>query len=73
MDAPRVPGATYPDANSSTEVYTAGSSHFELEMLGPLATLPVGEEMEFITTHSLFRRTEPSPDAQAQKVLSWHY
>lgn len=72
VDAPRVPGAEYPDGNSSTEVYTAGSNYFELEMLGPLATLPVGGKMEFVTTYSLFRRTEPTTDAEAQKVLSWH-
>ncbi len=28
VDAPRVPGATYPDGNSSTEVYTAGAELF---------------------------------------------
>jgi hypothetical protein len=74
VDAPRIPGATYPDGNSSTEVYTAGSNHyFELEMLGPLATLPVGEKIEFVTTYSLFRRTEAATDAEAQKVLSWKH
>ena len=72
VDAPRVPGATYPDGNSSTEVYTA-QGYFELEMLGPLAQLPVGGKMQFVTIYSLFRRTEPTPDAEAQKVLSWHY
>jgi hypothetical protein len=73
VDAPRIPGATYPDGDSSTEVYTAKSDYFELEMLGPLAALPVGGKMEFVTTYSLFRRTETTTDAEAQKVLSWKH
>ena len=70
VDAPRIPDATYPDGNSSTEVYTAGSSYFELEMLGPLEKLPVGGQMEFVTTYRLFHRTEVGTDAEAQKILS---
>ena len=71
LDAPRVPAATYPDGNSSSEVYTAGANHyFELEMLGPLAALPVGGKMEYVTTYRLFHRTEATPDAEAQKVLN---
>ncbi len=73
VDAPRVPGVPYPDGSSSTEVYTAGTSYFELELLGPIAKMPVGGRMEFVTTYSLFRRTETTPDAEAQKVLSWQY
>jgi hypothetical protein len=38
-----------------------------------MSTLPVGGTMQFITTYSLFRRTEPTTDAEAQKVLSWQY
>jgi hypothetical protein len=71
VDAPRIVGATYPDGNSSTEVYTA-QGYFELELLGPLAELPVGGQMQFVTVYTLFRRTEPTTDAEAQKVLSWH-
>jgi hypothetical protein len=73
VDAPRIPGATYPDGNSSTEVYTAGPNYFELEMLGPLAALPVGGKMEFTTTYSLFHRTEATTDAEAHKVLAWKH
>ena len=69
LDAPRVSGASYPDGNSSTEVYTA-DGYFELELLGPLAQLPVGGKMEYITVYNLFRRTETTTDAEAQKVLS---
>ncbi len=73
LDSPRISGATYPDGNSSTEVYTAGPSYFELEMLGPLSALHVGEAMKFVTTYNLFHRTETTTDAEAQKVLSWKH
>jgi len=74
LDVPRIPGAAYPDGNSSTEVYTAGANHyFELELLGPLSALPVGGKMEYVTTYTLFRRTEATTDAEAQKVLSWKH
>ena len=74
LDARRIPGATYPDGNSSTEVYTAGSNHyFELEMLGPLSALPVGGKVEFFTLYNLYHRTEATTDAEAQKVLSGKY
>jgi hypothetical protein len=69
VDAPRILGATYPDGNCSSEVYTA-QGYFELELLGPLATLPVGGEMQFVTTYSLFHRTETTPDAEVHKILS---
>ena len=72
IEAPRVAGANYPDSNSSAEVYTA-QDYFELEMMGPMAALPVGSKMQFVTTYSIFRRTEATMDAEAQKVLSWKY
>jgi hypothetical protein len=71
VDAPRVLGATYPDGNSSTEAYTA-QEYVELELLGPMAKLPVGGKMQFVTVYSLFHRTEATTDADAKKVLSWH-
>jgi hypothetical protein len=69
IDAPRVAGGSYPDGGSSTEVYTT-QNYFELEMLSPMAEIPVGGQMEFVTTYSLFHRTEASSDAEAQKILS---
>jgi hypothetical protein len=71
MDAPRVPGADYPDGNSSTEGYT-DQGYFELEMMGPLDKLPVGGKMQYVTLYTLFHRTEPTPDAEAKKVLAAH-
>jgi hypothetical protein len=73
LDAPRVAGADYPDGNCSTEVYTAGSDYFELELLGPMAELPVDGQMEFDTEYRLIHRTEATADAEAQKILSAHH
>jgi hypothetical protein len=72
IDAPRVALANYPDGNSSTEVYTGGGadSYFELEMMGPLAKLAVGGQLEFVTVYSIYRRSESTSDAEARKVLS---
>ena len=70
LDAPRVAGASYPDSNSSTEVYTS-QDFFELELMGPMATLPVGSKVQYTTTYAIFRRTEPTMDADAAKVLAW--
>ena len=78
IDAPRVSGATYTAGGCSTEVYTAQynsstAPYFELECQSPAPTLPVGGELTFITTYSLFHRTGATSDAEAQKVLSWQY
>jgi hypothetical protein len=76
VEAPRVPGATYTAGGCSTEVWTGtypGTPYFELELLSPAPTLAVGQSREFIVTYSLFRRTETTTDAEAQKVLSWRY
>jgi hypothetical protein len=77
IDAPRIAGLSYPAGGCSTEVYTAQysstSAYFELELLGPMSTLPVGGTMQATTTYSLFHRTGPTDDAEAQKVLSWQY
>lgn len=73
VDAPRVAGATYPDGGASTEVYTAATTDFELEALGPMSNLPVGGQIEFDVYYSIFQRTETNSDAEAQKVLAWHY
>ncbi len=75
MEAPRVPGVPYTSGGCSAEVYTAkfepASPFFELELLSPAPPLEVGQTREFVTTYSLFHRTEPTTDAEAQKVLAW--
>lgn len=47
IESPRITGAEYPDENSSAEVYTNADplAYVELEMLGPLKTLKVGDTL----------------------------
>lgn len=71
IDSPRVPGAEYPDQGSSAEIYTNPDplDYVELELLGPLQTMKVGDKIERASTYTLLRRTEPSTEAEARKVL----
>jgi hypothetical protein len=48
-----VENAVYPDMNSNTEVYTAGS-FVEVETLSPLQTLPPGESLVYTERWQLF-------------------
>jgi hypothetical protein len=71
IDAPRQRKAEYPDQGSSVEVYTNPDplQYIELETLGPLKTLKVGERLEHTVTYTLIRRTELDPEAEARKIL----
>jgi len=72
IDSPRVPEAEYPDQGSSAEVYTNPdpAAYVELEMLGPLSTLRVGERITRTSTYTLRRRTEKGATDEARKLLS---
>ena len=76
LDAPRVAGlplSSYPDAGCNTEIYTnpgTNAPYVEFESLGPLSSLPVGGQMQFVTKYSLFNRTESDPEAEARKILN---
>jgi hypothetical protein len=76
IDAPRVAGlppSAYPDHGCSTEIYTnpgTNAPYVELESLGPLYHLGVGEQKEFVTHYKLFHRTQIDPDAEARMILS---
>ena len=72
IDAPRVAGAEYPDQGSSVEVYTNPDplEYIELETLGPLQTMKVGDQIVRTNTYSLFHRTASSPEAEARRLLS---
>ena len=76
IDAPRVPGSaitSYPDGGCNTEVYTnpgTNAAYVELECLGPLSLLPVGAQIQFQATYTLFNRTESDPEAEARKILN---
>ena len=71
IDSPRVPGAEYPDGGSSAEVYTNPDplKYVELEMLGPLKMLQVGQQLSQTNTYTLIRRTQKSPETEARKIL----
>ena len=60
IDSERVAGAEYPDKGSSAEVYTNPNplTYVELEMLGPLHTMKVGDEIDQTNTYTLFHRAD---------------
>jgi hypothetical protein len=71
IDSPRVPGASYPDNNSSTEIYTNldPNAFVELEFLSPLKTLRVGERISLTTTYTLIPRATVNLDQEVMKIL----
>ena len=76
IDVPRVPGlpiTSYPDGGCNTEVYTnpgTNAPYVELECLAPLSLLPVGAQMQCVSTYTLFHRSESDPEAEARKILN---
>jgi len=76
IDAPRLsglPASSYPDGGCSTEIYTnpgTNAAYVELESLGPLYLLPPGAKKDFVTTYTLFHRTQTDPDAEALSILN---
>lgn len=58
IDSPRAANETYPDQGSSAEVYTNPDplKYVELEMLGPLKTMKVGDRIEHNNTYTLSRK-----------------
>lgn len=71
IDSPRVKGAEYPDQGCSVELYTNPDpdAYVELETLGPLRTLSVGESALSESVYTLSRRTCPDARAEAGKIL----
>ncbi|GJD21896.1 hypothetical protein RIVM261_068520 [Rivularia sp. IAM M-261] len=71
IDSPRVPGASYPDNNSSAEIYTNldPKAYVELEFLSPLKTLRVGQKMDLTTTYTLIPRITENAEQEARKIL----
>jgi hypothetical protein len=73
IDSPRVADAEYPDNGSSAEVYThpiPAHPYVELEMLGPLARLAVGDKIERTNVYTLARRRQSEGAAEARAVLA---
>jgi hypothetical protein len=71
IDAPRVPGSEYPDQGSSTEVYTNPDPlpYVELETLGPLHEMKVGDRISATNTYTLLRRERDTARGEALRVL----
>ena len=72
IESPRQPGAEYPDAQCSAEIYTNPdpAAYVELEMLGPLRTLVPGDRLSQTNTYTLLPRTSPDPATDARRVLA---
>jgi hypothetical protein len=71
IDSARLFASRYPDQESSAEIYTNPDplAYVELEMLGPLHRLIVGDKITRLSTYTLLRRTEPDPDLELQRLL----
>ena len=71
IDSALVPGGKYPDDGSSAEIYTNLDplAYVELEMLGPLASMVVGDKTERVSTYTLAHRTQNDPAAEVKKLL----
>jgi hypothetical protein len=71
IDSSLVAGAKYPDDGCSAEVYTNADPlrYVELELLGPLTRLAVGEKIERVSTYTLSRRMNPDPRADVKRLL----
>ncbi|HEX4946500.1 MAG TPA: hypothetical protein VFZ34_07560 [Blastocatellia bacterium] len=72
IDSPRVPNAEYPDNGSSAEVYTNLDplKYIELEMLGPLSEMKVGDKITRTNVYTLMRRSKKTPEAEARKIFN---
>lgn len=66
IEAPRIPNAEYPDEGSSAEVYTNLDplKYVELEMLGPLKEMKVGDKLEHTNLYTLI----PSARVKSLKI-----
>jgi hypothetical protein len=75
IDAPRVAGLSktdYPNGGCNTVVYGNNGTeapYVELECFGPLTKLAAGQTVDFLTTYTLFHRTETNAETEARKVL----
>jgi hypothetical protein len=72
IHSPRAPDVEYPDQQSSAEIYTNPDpkDYVELEMLGPLHLMKVGDRISQTNTYTLGRRISPDPESDARRFLS---
>jgi hypothetical protein len=71
IDSARQLSGLYPDDGCSAEIYTNPNplAYVELEMLGPLTKMVVGDKITQTSTYTLLRRTEVDPDLEVRKQL----
>ncbi len=69
--SPREHGSPYPDQESSIEVWTNPDplKYIELETLGPLATMKVGDNIDRTNFYVLRRRSEKQPEKEVKKAF----
>jgi hypothetical protein len=62
----------YPDDGCSAEIYTNPDPlpYVELEMLGPLTKLVLGDKITRTSSYTLLRRTEVDPELEVRRLLS---
>jgi hypothetical protein len=72
LSIPRVTGATYTHGGCSVEVYTNSDPvpYVELETLGPVQTLRVGERTSATTTYRLAHRTTAPLETDVRALLA---
>jgi hypothetical protein len=70
IDAEQGPGE-YPDGGCLTQVYTNPDPlhYVELETIGPLATMSVGERIQRTAVYTVSPRSTPDPQAEALKAF----
>jgi hypothetical protein len=70
IDSARQFASRYPDQESSAEIYTNPDPlpYVELEMLGPLHRMIVGDKISRTSTYTLLRRAERDPDLEVQRL-----
>lgn len=71
IESPRTGTGDYPDHGCSAEVYTNPDAlpYVEMELLGPLHTMKVGDRIQCSSTYTLFHRAEASSEAEARRIL----
>jgi len=74
IDAPRGIIGEYPDDGCSAEIYTNPDppAYVELETLGALHKMIVGDRITRTSTYTLLRRNEVDPDLDVRKLLLRH-
>jgi hypothetical protein len=72
IDSPRKIFGDYPDDGCSAEIYSNPDPlpYVELEMLGPLKKMIVGEQITNRSTYTLLHRTEADPELELRKLVS---